>query len=310
MQMGLASRKPAWTHLDGVLLIDKPVGPSSSRVLGHVKHLLGAKKAGHGGTLDPMASGLLPIMLGESTKFAAEGLDADKRYLAEILLGVSTDTGDQEGEVIERAAVSEHDAPDAAAVRAVLERFMGQQMQTPPMHSAIKKDGKALYAYAREGKDVQRTPREITIHAIDLVHLALPVLTVDVSCSKGTYIRTLAQDIGKSLGFPASLKSLRRIGVGSIAAHDMVPLETLEHADLNERRQMVKPVDWLIRDWPSVDLGSPQAKRFIHGQTVMMEPTHAAGMIRVFDAAGAFLGTGRIDAHHMLHPHRLRAFQS
>lgn len=296
--------------LDGVLLLDKPVGPSSSRVLGHVKHLLGAKKAGHGGTLDPMASGLLPIMFGESTKFAAEGLDADKRYVAEILLGVATNTGDQEGEVTERTVVSEHNAPDIDRIHEVLKRLVGEQMQTPPMHSAIKKDGKALYAYAREGETIDRIPRRITIHALGLLHVELPFITVDVTCSKGTYIRVLAEDIGAALGLPASLKSLRRIGVGSIAAQDMVPLERLEHAESEERMQMLKPVDWLIRDWPGIALSEQQAKRFTHGQTVMVDASHTAGLIRVLDAAGIFLGTGRIDAHHMLHPHRLRAFQS
>jgi tRNA pseudouridine55 synthase len=290
-------------RVDGVLLLDKPVGPSSSRILGHVKHLFNAAKAGHAGTLDPLASGLLPLMFGEATKYAAEGLDADKTYEAQVLLGTKTSTADAEGQVIARAPV-----PDitGAAVAVILKSFLGPQQQVPPMYSALKKDGRALYAYAREGKEVDRPARAIHIHALDLLAFDSPVLTIRVVCSKGTYIRTLAEDIGVALGSVAHLKSLRRTGVGNLHSQDVISLQTIEQAAQEQRADFLKPVDWLIRDWPHKVLDAAQASRFLHGQSVMVSADSAPGLIRIKSEQNEFLGTGRVDANAMLHPERVR----
>jgi len=289
--------------IDGVLLLDKPVGPSSTQVLGHVKHLYSAAKAGHGGTLDPMASGLLPLMFGEATKYAAEGLDADKTYEAEILLGQKTNTADLEGTVIQTAPV-----PDCSSEQVVrlLNQFKGPQQQLPPMFSALKKDGRALYEYARQGQEVERSPRQITIYDIALLDLKLPVLTIWVACSKGTYIRTLAEDIGAALGTVATLRALRRVGVGRLQVSDLVSLEKIEQSSEAERLALLKPVDWLIRDWPEVVLGTDQARKFCQGQGLMLREGEPAGSVRVRSEQGQFLGTGRVDGHAMLSPERVR----
>lgn len=306
--VGLRPPKRIRHAIDGVLLLDKPVGPSSSRVLGHVKHLLSAAKAGHGGTLDPMASGLLPIMFGEATKYAAEGLDADKTYVADIALGTKTSTGDREGEVVDRA-----DIPAGLTTQQVVDvlaRFVGPQMQMPPLYSAIKKDGRPLYAYARAGQAVEREPRSIVIHELALLDMNLPNLQVRVACSKGTYVRTLAEDIGAALGLPAHLHGLRRIGVGSIVANDMVSLAEFEQATDQGRLSLLKPVDWLIRDWPQVVLGEAQSRRFVHGQSVMLAESVLPSLVRVKTQAGEFIGTGRVDTHHLLSPERVRVLSS
>jgi tRNA pseudouridine55 synthase len=301
-----ATGKTPRRHVDGVLLLDKPVGPSSTRVLGHVKYLLQAAKAGHGGTLDPMASGLLPLMFGDATKFASEGLDADKTYEAEVALGTRTSTGDREGVPIATQALLA--PPEAGAVSRVLSTFLGNQLQLPPMHSALKKDGRPLYDYARAGVDVVRTPRAITIHELVLLGIGADSFAIRVTCSKGTYIRTLAEDIGTALGLPAHLRALRRTAVGRLSADDgMVSLESLEQADAAARLSMLKPVDWLIRDVPEIRLGASQTTRFSHGQTVPVSSQLESGRVRAVSDAGRFLGTGSIDIHHTLHPERLRA---
>jgi tRNA pseudouridine55 synthase len=289
--------------VDGVLLLDKPVGPSSTRALGHVKHLLQAAKAGHGGTLDPMASGLLPLMFGEATKYAAEGLDADKSYEATLMLGIKTDTADAEGDVIQTASVPEL---TAAQVSDVVAQFAGEQQQVPPMFSALKKDGRSLYSYARKGESVERAPRTIQIRRIEVRAFTPPELSIFVRCSKGTYIRTLAEDIGQALGTVAHLKSLRRVGVGQLVAQDMVCLETIEQANEADRLGLLKPVDWLIRDWPALVLGPQQVKRFTNGQPVMLSDQVTAGLYRIRSEQDQFLGTGRVDLHAMLHPDRVR----
>lgn len=292
--------------IDGVLLLDKPVGPSSTKVLGHVKHLLNASKAGHGGTLDPLASGLLPLMFGESTKYAAEGLDADKGYRAEILLGQKTSTGDAEGDVIAQSSVP---TLSMEAIEAALSQFRGPQQQIPPMYSALKKDGRALYAYAREGQAIDRAPRAIVIHALTLVSWESPVLTVDLRCSKGTYVRVLAEDIGQALGLPATLAALRRTSVGQLTTQDLVPLEAIEAAAPNERCSFLKPVDWLIRDWPAVTLTADQQRRFQQGQAIPLSGGEP-GVVRVLSASQDFLGTGRLAADSRLHPERVRVLTS
>jgi tRNA pseudouridine55 synthase len=303
--------------LDGVLLLDKPVGPSSTRVLSHVKKLFNAKKAGHGGTLDPMASGLLPIMFGEATKYAADGLDADKVYDATIRLGIKTTTGDAEGQVLERAEVPAAFPP--THLGQVLKTFLGTQQQVPPLFSALKKDGKPLYAYARAGQDVERAPRTITIYELSLQSVELPLVTVRVSCSKGTYVRTLAEDIGAALGLPSHLQALRRVGVGKLVGADMVALDLLEAGSVDQRMSTVKPVDWLLRELPELELNAMECERFRQGQMIkaadtaggmFSPPTSAPLRVRVKNRSGVFLGTGLLDSTHKLSPERVRVLSS
>lgn len=287
----------------GVLVADKPRGPSSTQLLGRVRYLYGAAKAGHGGTLDPMATGLLPILLGDATKFAQEGLDADKAYEAELLLGITTSTGDAEGEVLETRPVE----VSREAVLAVLPRFTGSLEQCPPMYSALKHQGKPLYAYARAGQTVERASRTIQVHALELVSFSLPRLQIRVDCSKGTYIRTLAEDIGQALGCGAHLVALRRTRVGCLSIEASHSLEALEQASLEQRDAWLRPVDFLIQDWPSISLGQQEAQRFLHGNPVQPQGLSAVDpsrRMRVISSDQNFIGVGVIRAGQ-LHPQRL-----
>jgi tRNA pseudouridine55 synthase len=295
--------------LHGVLLLDKPIGWSSNDALQKAKWLLRAEKAGHTGTLDPLATGLLPLCFGAATKFSQVSLDADKAYRASITLGVRTSTADLEGEVIETLPVN----VDRAQIDAVLARFAGPINQLPPMHSALKKDGKALYEYARAGIVVERTPRPVTIHAIDIVSWHDAALVIDVRCSKGTYIRTLAEDIGAALGCGAHLGGLRRTGVGGLGLHAAVTLEALEAMDEAQRVALLQPVDVLVSDWPAVALDAEQAGRFLTGNRrpvphadqpavrVYGPPAmpHSSAMPRG-TAYGAFLGSAHITAGELI----------
>jgi tRNA pseudouridine55 synthase len=280
----------------GVLLLDKPVGMTSNHALQRAKRLLRAEKAGHTGTLDPLASGLLPLCFGAATKFAQACLDADKRYRATLALGRRTASGDRETPVIERREV----VVDRAAIDGALQRFIGTIDQLPPMHSALKKDGKALYAYARAGVDVERAPRRVTIHRIDVVDWQGAELTLDVSCSKGTYIRTLADDIGRALGCGAHLAALLRSGAGHLDVHDAVTLEALEALSESERDMRLKPADCLLAGWPAVRLPSDEAGRFLSGLRRRIEGADAAA-VRVYGSEPhAFLGTGHITAGELI----------
>lgn len=247
----------------GVLLLDKPVGLSSNDALQKAKWLLRAEKAGHTGTLDPMASGLLPICFGAATKFSQISLDADKAYEAQVLLGVTTTTGDAEGEVLQRCEVRVGDDEVGVALR----RLTGEIEQVPPMHSALKKDGKPLYAYAREGIEVERAARRVVIH--DLQGVRDPQdqsrLTLRVRCSKGTYIRTLAEDIGRLLGCGASLTALRRTGSGGLTLERAWTIEELEALPDERRLEALMPVDTLLSQWPSMMLPQEDAAKFLTG---------------------------------------------
>jgi len=213
--------------IDGVLLLDKPEGLSSNHALQRVKRTLDARKAGHTGTLDPFATGLLVCCMGRATKLSTALLDADKRYLATLRFGVETDSGDPTGEVVAQAGADFHGVA-ASALQAVLDRFVGQIEQIPPMHSALKRDGKPLYAYARQGITLERAPRTITIHALTLIACDGMTAQIDVHCSKGTYVRTLAQDIGRALGCGAHLHALRRLGVGPFHLDEGIALQDLQ----------------------------------------------------------------------------------
>ena len=287
--------------LDGVLLLDKPVGPSSSAVLQAVKRLLGAEKAGHAGTLDPMASGLLPLLFGEATKFAQFGLDAAKEYVADVRLGVATETGDAEGRETERRAV---EVDDESLARA-LARFRGSIDQVPPMYSALKREGQPLYALARAGQTVERPPRRVTVHALDLLQRGPDLLRLRVLCSKGTYVRQLAVDLGEALGTVAHLEALRRTAVGGLRLDQAVSLDDLQALGEEARRAWLLPADRLLEHLPRVELDEPLATRFLQGQSVHPGSVRP-GPCRVY-AGGALLGIGEGTPEGVLQPTRLVA---
>jgi len=237
--------------VDGVLLLDKPAGMTSNAALQKAKWLLQALKAGHTGTLDPFATGLLPLCFGEATKFSQYLLDADKTYRAELRLGVRTTTGDPEGEVVESRPV---EAIDIARVEAVLPRFLGDILQIPPMHSALKRDGQPLYKLARKGIEVDRAARKVSVHDIEIVSLDATSLVLRVHCGKGLYVRTLAEDIGTALGCGASLSALRRESVGPFHIDDAIGLAELEAIAADARADELDPVDCLVDDLPRLDL--------------------------------------------------------
>jgi tRNA pseudouridine55 synthase len=247
----------------GVLLLDKPIGLSSNDALQKAKWLLRAEKAGHTGTLDPLATGLLPLCFGAATKFSQLHLDADKRYEAVIALGVKTTTGDAEGDVLERREVNVSDA----LLQSVLQQFRGEISQIPPMHSALKKDGKALYEYARAGIEVERLARLVTIHAIAGEFIADAAIKIIVKCSKGTYIRTLGEDIGEKLGCGAHLSMLRRIGTGGFDVSQCLTLEQLEAMTEDERLACLLPVESLLDEHMRIALDAENTRRFLNGMS-------------------------------------------
>lgn len=261
--MNKPARQPR-RHLHGVILLDKPLGLSSNDALQKVRRLLRAEKAGHTGTLDPLATGLLPLCFGAATKFSQVSLDADKRYTATLKLGQTTTTGDAEGEVVQTRPVTPEQV-NAPRIQAACQAFTGEISQVPPMHSALKHQGRALYEYAREGIEIERPARDVTIHAIDILRWQDDVLELDVRCSKGTYIRTLAQDIGEQLGCGAHLIGLRRTGSGGVSLQGAVTLEALLAMSETERDTFLQPADVLLADWPDVLLTEPEAARFLTG---------------------------------------------
>ena len=282
--------------MHGVLLLDKPLGLSSNDALQKAKRLYRAEKAGHTGTLDPLATGLLPLCFGAATKFSQIGLDADKRYLATLKLGVTTTTADAEGDVLAEREVS----VTRAQLEAICARFTGQIQQVPPMHSAIKRDGKALYEYARAGITVDREARPVSIHAIDIVAGEHDRWTLDVRCSKGTYIRTLAEDIGTALGCGAHLAALRRTGSGALTLNGALTLEALTAMDEAARDAALMDADALVADWPEVRLGTEDAGRFLSGVR-RRTPLADAAHVRVYGPeAHAFLGGGHITAGELI----------
>ena len=293
--------QPRGDRVNGVLLLDKPVGITSNRALQTARRLLNARKAGHTGTLDPMASGLLPVMLGEATKFSADLLDADKSYRATVRLGVTTTTGDAEGEVVQRHAVD----VEAGAVERALARFTGEIEQVPPMHSALKREGRPLYELAREGIEVERAARAVRIHGLRLIDHAGDTLVLDVECSKGTYVRVLAEDIGKALGCGAHLAALRRTRVGPLAIDDAVELAALEGMGLDVRRSCLRPVDELLATLPSVALDAALTERFRQGQRLAMDAQPRGGRVRVYGADNTLLGTATVNEWGVVGPERL-----
>ena len=283
---------------DGALLLDKPVGLTSNRALQEVKKLLAAKKAGHGGTLDPLASGLLLILLGEGTKFAGPVLDADKEYLATVRLGVTTTTADAEGEVLEQRPVE----VSAEQVATVLNRFRGPIDQLPPMHSALKHEGVPLYKHARAGRTIERARRRVEIHELEILQCAPPILELRVRCSKGTYIRTLAEDIGAALGTGAHLAALRRTGSGRFNVRSAVTLDELRA--MPDRRPALLPLRILLEGLPRTELDAAAEARLRNGQSLKISGLEA-GLLALYRADGEVIGLGEAHAEGVVKPLRL-----
>ncbi|OHC65162.1 MAG: tRNA pseudouridine(55) synthase TruB [Rhodocyclales bacterium GWA2_65_19] len=292
--------------LDGVLLLDKALGLSSNHALQAARRLYNAEKGGHTGTLDPLATGLLPLCFGEATKFSGELLNADKRYVATVQLGVTTDTADAEGAVLESRPVE----VVRADVEAALAAFVGEIEQVPPMYSALKRNGKPLYAYARAGIEVERAPRRIHIYESRLLDggddLSHGRFVFEVRCSKGTYVRTLAADIGDRLGCGAHLAALRRTGIGNLDVADAHTLEALEVLTGEARDALLLPPDSLLDGLAEVRLDIADATRLRHGQAVRWSAAEGA-RLRVFDPEHRFIGVCRQAADGWLQPQRLVA---
>ncbi len=284
----------------GVLLLDKPLGFSSNQALQKAKWLLRAEKAGHTGTLDPLATGVLPLCFGAATKFSQLHLDADKTYVATVQLGVKTSTGDAEGEVISERPVQV--TPDD--LTRVTAQFTGPIRQVPPMHSALKKDGKALYEYAREGIDVERAPRDVSIHALALTALSPDTLRLVATVSKGTYIRTLGEDIGEALGCGAHLTSLRRTATGNFTETQCVTIEALEAMSEDERLARLLPAEALVAGHSRVTLGTEDAARFLSGLRRRGDWADATEVAVFGEEPVAFLGTAHVTANELI-PGRL-----
>ncbi|MDX1443540.1 MAG: tRNA pseudouridine(55) synthase TruB [Gammaproteobacteria bacterium] len=292
--------------VDGVLLLDKPQGITSNRALQIVKRLYGAAKAGHTGSLDPLATGLLPICLGNATKMSAFLLDADKHYRVTARLGSRTDTADADGEIIEEREVPEF---DEERLNAVLREFTGDIDQIPPMYSALKKDGKRLYEIAREGGEVEREPRRVRIFSLQLDAIEGNDISLSVRCSKGTYIRSLVEDVAAALGTVGHVVVLRRTGVGPFEKRPMYSIEELEaiqseggHVALDEK---LLPVDSPVVDWPLVRLDSDSTWYVQHGQAVLVPKAPVEGHVRLYAEDDGFLGIGEVADDGRIAPKRL-----
>jgi len=283
---------------DGALLLDKPIGLSSNAALQEAKRLFGAAKAGHGGTLDPLASGLLVVLFGEATKFAGPMLDADKEYLAKVKLGERTDTGDAEGKVLESRPVRVTEKK----VEEALARFRGPIEQTPPMHSALKRDGVPLYKLARKGQTVERKPRQIEIHNLALLGREGKLLELRVRCSKGTYIRALAEDIGAALGTCAHLAALRRTASGRFRIADAATLDTLRA--MPDRKARLLPLSALLEGLPRAELDAAAEARLRNGQPLKISKV-AEGVYALYRIDGAVIGLGQAGAEGVLKALRL-----
>ncbi|MDE3022398.1 MAG: tRNA pseudouridine(55) synthase TruB [Pseudomonadota bacterium] len=285
--------------VDGLLLFDKPSGITSNSALQQVRRMYGALKAGHTGTLDPLASGLLPLCFGEATKFSSYLLDADKQYEATVKLGVTTDTGDCEGNVVSVRPVK----VNFSGFLAVLENFRGEIEQVPPMYSALKVKGKPLYDYARKGLVVERSARKVKIHGIELMSFDMDCAVIRVHCSKGTYIRVLAEDIGKELGCGAHLAGLRRTASSGFKVSEATGLVALGLLTDTQKDALLLPVDILMRDWPKVALDDKASFCLSRGQPVRLDVA-TSGIIRLYGASGKFLGMGEAQEGRVI-PRRL-----
>ncbi|HET8808090.1 MAG TPA: tRNA pseudouridine(55) synthase TruB [Methylophaga sp.] len=302
----MARRKKSGRDLTGMLIVDKPSGVSSNRVLQIVKRLFQANKAGHTGTLDPLASGVLPICLGEATKLSTYLLDADKRYQVTCRLGIATDSGDSDGEVI-----AEKPLPifTADTLLELLPDFTGQQTQIPPMFSALKHQGQPLYKLARQGIEIKRKARQITIYDLQLLAVTNDSFTLEVACSKGTYIRTLVQDIAAAMGSCGHVVILRRTAAAGYDLTHAVPLAIIESMAEQEDKmlldQQLLPAVDALPDWPLVALNEEQTKQLYFGQPVACSPLENSAEIRLLDHSGEFIGLAQIDADGVIKAKRL-----
>lgn len=287
--------------ISGILLLDKPLGISSNQALQIVKRLYQAAKAGHTGSLDPLASGLLPICLGEATKFSHFLLDSDKSYRALVALGSTTTTGDAEGEILEQSPVT----TTAVELDAALKQMVGDIVQVPPMYSALKHEGKALYEYARDGVEIKREARPVRIHAITLERFKGVQFEMVVSCSKGTYIRTLAEDIGKLLGCGAHLGGLRRLTTAHFDLRDAVTIEQLEQMSMEQRDEVLLGADAAIEDFPQVTIDADSTFYLLRGQEVWKSGLSVKGLFRIYTEQGDFLGIGEQTSRGAIAPKRL-----
>lgn len=294
-----APRRPPRLVVDGVILLDKPPGITSNAALQRVRRVFNAAKGGHTGTLDPLASGLLPVCLGEATKFSQTLLDADKSYEAELRLGVRTETGDAEGRTIEVRPVN----CSVTLFSAACNGFVGEIDQTPPMHSALKVAGRPLYDYARQGVTLERASRRVSIRSVSVLDVAQDTARISVECSKGTYIRVLAEDIGAALGCGAHLTSLRRTGIGRFRIDQAVTLAQLE-ADPVGARQWLMPVDHLLSQWPEIELDEQTLQKFAHGQIIPLSASVGVGPVRVYGPNRRFVGAANFEGGK-LHARRL-----
>lgn len=294
--------------IDGVLIFDKPLGMSSNKALQKVRWLFNAAKGGHTGSLDPLASGVLPLCLGEATKFSQYLLDADKAYVTEARLGMTTTTGDAEGDVLDIQPV----AVTLEQVEVFLPQFTGDIEQIPPMYSALKHEGQPLYKLARAGETVERKPRSVTINQLKILGLEGDRLRLEVHCTKGTYIRTLVEDLGNALGCGAHVSELRRIQAGPFNLSQVVTLETLEalHAEGGHLAldHLLLPSDCGLGDWPEVELTEQSAYYLNHGQAVRVPGSPAFGMVRLRDQDGQFIGIGEMTDDARVAPKRLMRF--
>ena len=291
--------------VDGLLLLNKPSGMTSNRALQIVKRLLNAKKAGHTGSLDPSATGMLPLCFGEATKVCAYLLDADKTYRVTAKLGTATDTGDGDGQVTETAAIPEMSADDWDVI---LQGFVGASMQVPPMYSALKIDGKRLYELARKGETVEREARPINVHEISLLELAGSRLVFRVSCSKGTYVRTLVEDMARRAGTVAHTARLHRESVGHFSGEDMLDMgiiEKLAEGSPSGLQARLQPADAALQAFPSVSIAEDAGHRFSAGQAVDVGSAQETGLVRVYVSGDRFLGVGELAGDGRLAPRRV-----
>lgn len=291
--------------MHGILLLDKPAGVTSNRALQRVKRLFDAQKAGHTGSLDPMATGLLPICLGEATKLSAFLLDADKSYRFTCRLGERTDSGDADGELIERRPL---EGIDAAAIERALAPLRGEIEQVPPMHSALKHKGQPLYRYARRGESVERPARRTVIHRLEVVEFDGRDLVLETDCMKGTYVRALADDLGEALGCGAHVVALRRLATGPFTAAEMVTPEAVEAAAAEGPAALdalLRPIDAALADWPQLAVSAELADFLRQGQPVQVPRAPTEGLLRLYRRDGTFLGLGRVQGDGRVAPKRL-----
>ncbi len=303
--MGRGARKPrGFRDVDGILLLNKPLGLSSNKALQAARNLFKANKAGHTGSLDPLATGLLPVCFGEATKFSGYLLDASKTYRALCHLGQSSSTGDAEGEITEAVAVNVSEAQ----LKQVIQQFTGKIQQIPPMHSAVKHQGERLYKLARQGVEVERKSREVEIYRLDVLSFSGNQLELDIHCSKGTYIRTLAEDIGAQLGCGAYLAALERTGVQPFWEQQSYTLDDLREIADDESRQLddcLLPMESAIADWPAVELSDDLSFYLRQGQPVQVPKAPTSGFVRLLDEAKGFIGAGIILADGRVAPKRM-----